>query len=420
MYDIIAMTRQLFREEAIEHQRRRLTGEVFLVQPVKFMIIALCLFCLTILAVVFLIQNTYARKETVSGHLTPDVGLVRVATKEFGVVESVFVEQGASVSTGDKLFSISIEASLQSGEMPTEEMMRVLLEEEEEVSARLRLIEESFDAKKQELGMRILGLERERVDLESQITLQNSRVNIAESQYLTYEQLYNEDAASRLEAESANERWIQSQQELSNLHRQLKDRKSQKELLELQVISLPTEREIAVSEIKERLAGFKQRKTNLMQQAGYVVTAPVSGTVANLRAKVGSSVTPGGFQVAILPEGGQLVAHLFAPTRAAGFVEPGQPVRIMYEAFPFQRFGSANGLVSEVSATVLLPEDGPGSVGIQEPVYKVVVKLEKQYVDAYGEQFSLQDGMALQADIILDRRTLIEWLFEPLIALGRR
>ncbi|MFT6437607.1 MAG: membrane fusion protein, partial [Candidatus Azotimanducaceae bacterium] len=36
-------------------------------------------------------------------------------------------------------------------------------------------------------------------------------------------------------------------------------------------------------------------------------------------------------------------------------------------------------------------------------------------ISAYGKAVALKEGMSLKADIVLDRRSLLEWLFEPLL-----
>jgi membrane fusion protein len=52
--------------------------------------------------------------------------------------------------------------------------------------------------------------------------------------------------------------------------------------------------------------------------------------------------------------------------------------------------------------------------------YAATVKLSKQTVLAYGKEEQLQSGMALEASIALDRRTLFEWVFEPLYSISGR
>ena len=93
----------------------------------------------------------------------------------------------------------------------------------------------------------------------------------------------------------------------------------------------------------------------------------------------------------------------------------------MYQAFPHQKFGTGRGVVTSVSRTVLAPSEVslPG-IQVQEPVFRVRVRLARESVDAYGEALALQPGMLLTADVVIDRRTLVEWLLDPLYAAGRR
>jgi membrane fusion protein len=116
-----------------------------------------------------------------------------------------------------------------------------------------------------------------------------------------------------------------------------------------------------------------------------------------------------------VPTGSALQAELFVPTRAIGFVRVGQEVRILYDAFPYQHFGTYRGRVIKVSQTILMGSDVSIPVEIKEPSYKVTVALDRPDIDAYGESITLQPDMLLRADIILERRSLVNWLLSPLL-----
>jgi membrane fusion protein len=55
-----------------------------------------------------------------------------------------------------------------------------------------------------------------------------------------------------------------------------------------------------------------------------------------------------------------------------------------------------------------------------EPLYRITVALDKQAVQAYGQAQPLAPGMQLDADVLLDRRRLIEWIFEPVLSVAGR
>jgi membrane fusion protein len=101
-------------------------------------------------------------------------------------------------------------------------------------------------------------------------------------------------------------------------------------------------------------------------------------------------------------------------------VQAGQAVRLRYEAFPYQKFGQQIGHVTQVSrapltagelAALALPAVGAGG----EPLFRITVAL-----DALPAGMQLAAGMRMQADVLLERRRLVEWLFEPLLGLRHR
>ncbi len=151
-----------------------------------------------------------------------------------------------------------------------------------------------------------------------------------------------------------------------------------------------------------------------------VVRAPQAGTISTLLAEPGQSVSPAAALATLVPEGAVLQAQLYAPSSAVGFVQPGQVARLRFEAFPYQKFGQQAAHVTQVSRTPLaanelaalaLPVAGNGN----EPMFRITVALDGPPVAN-----PLVAGMRLQADVMLERRRLIEWLFEPLLGLRGR
>lgn len=157
-------------------------------------------------------------------------------------------------------------------------------------------------------------------------------------------------------------------------------------------------------------------------EAEDILVAPIGGRVDDVAVRAGQPVATGALIAVVVPVGGELVAELYVPARAAGFVAAGQPLRLRYEAFPFERYGAQDGVVEDVSRTLLSPDETAGSAGIRprEPVFRVRGRLAAQEVDAYGASVPLRAGMRLTADIVVDRRTLGEWLLDPVYAVTKR
>jgi membrane fusion protein len=185
---------------------------------------------------------------------------------------------------------------------------------------------------------------------------------------------------------------------------------------------LPLAAGSAVGSLERDLALLAQEAAEQDGERRLVVRAPQAGTVSAVLAEPGQNVTPASALASLVPEGASLQAHLFAPSSAVGFVRPDQPVRLRFEAFPYQKFGHQPGRVVQVSRTPLaaselaalsLPAVATGG----EPMFRITVALDET---PEPEALPLSAGMRLQADVLLERRRLAEWLFEPLLGLGSR
>jgi membrane fusion protein len=159
---------------------------------------------------------------------------------------------------------------------------------------------------------------------------------------------------------------------------------------------------------------MRRRKAEIEGRQAYSITAPITGRVAALQVSIGEVADTRVPLMTILPEGGSLEADLYVPSRAVGFVKEGQEVRLLYDAFPYQRFGSYPGTVTMVTKTIIAPQEAATPFALDEPAYRVKVHLKEQEVDAFGEPVPLQPGMTLKARIVLERQSLLSWLLEPL------
>ncbi|HEX6363827.1 MAG TPA: HlyD family efflux transporter periplasmic adaptor subunit, partial [Albitalea sp.] len=190
----------------------------------------------------------------------------------------------------------------------------------------------------------------------------------------------------------------------------------------------PLQTQVAHGEIERELASLEGASAENEAKRTVVIRAPEDGIVAAVLAARGQSVSPDSAVASLLPADARLQAQLFAPSSAVGFVRPSQQVQLRYQAFPYQKFGHHAGEVLQVSRTPLqaaelanlpLPESLKATPSA-EPLYRITVALDRQAVQAYGQAQPLVPGMRLDADVLLDRRRLIEWLFEPLISVTGR
>ena len=171
-----------------------------------------------------------------------------------------------------------------------------------------------------------------------------------------------------------------------------------------------------------QLASLAQERVERDLQYRTTIAAPSTGSIAAVLVEPGQAIMPGTTVATLIPSDSRLEAHLFAPSRSIGFVRAGQEVLLRFLAFPHQKFGSHVARVVAVTRSAISPTD-LGFVpadGSREPLYRIKVELSAQSISAYGREEPLQAGMQVEADIRLDRRRLIEWIFEPLLSLAGR
>jgi membrane fusion protein len=74
------------------------------------------------------------------------------------------------------------------------------------------------------------------------------------------------------------------------------------------------------------------------------------------------------------------------------------------------------GTIVSMSDAVLKPSETAGPMTVKEASYRATARLDRQTITAYDHEMPLRPGMSLKADIVIDRRSLIQWLFDPLLS----
>lgn len=411
----------LFREEAVAFQRdQRQWGEIALVQPVSTTVSVWAIAAAVALIVAFLFVAPYARKETVAGYLAPSAGTARIHAPRTGIVAAVHVKEDDRVEEGQPLLEVATAEIASDGQDVNAAMLDSLSRQRDLLVRQIAAEADRLGTESARVAALVTGLETEAAHLEAQIATQRERIQMMESFVATAARLNPRGFVSDLEFRRREESLLEQRQNLDVLGQQLAARRSQATEQRFALVQLPTQAADRARVLQGELSAAEQRIAEINGRRAYVIRAPVAGRVSALQAKPGRPADPRQLQLTIVPEGSVLRAELFVPTRAAGFVRAGQRVRILYDAFPYQNFGTYGGRVVEVSRTVLTPGDVAAPLELREPVYRIVAELNRPDVDAYGERIPLQPDMLLRADIILDSRTLMAWMVNPLLSAGAR
>lgn len=103
---------ELFRPQAVDHQRRRLDGQVVLAAPLPTALLGGFLIAAVGLALVFASLATYSRKEEVPGWIVPDAGLIRVTARQGGVIAALPAAEGRQVRAGEALAALKLSSDV--------------------------------------------------------------------------------------------------------------------------------------------------------------------------------------------------------------------------------------------------------------------------------------------------------------------
>jgi membrane fusion protein len=363
---------------------------------------------------IFLFVAQYARKETALGYLTPTVGTAKIFVPQRGTIKEVHVQQGDLVREGQPLLTVETNQIAADGVDVNASMLGTLATQKELLAKNIKAEEQRAGSEQERLTALVRGLETEISQLQGQLQLQAERLKVAESDLEAADQLKSKGFMTAVEFKRRQMYVLEQRQAVSALNQQSSARQNQLTETRFTLRQLPTVMAQKVQALRNDLAATDQRIAEINGRRAYVMRAPTSGRVSTLQATVGQSADPQRLQLELIPENAVLQAELLIPARAIGFVEAGQPVRILYDAFPYQHFGTYNGHVVKVSQTLLTSSDAAGPIALKEPAYRVTAALERVDIDAHGKKVALQPDMLLKADIILEKRSLFSWLTSPL------
>jgi membrane fusion protein len=297
----------------------------------------------------------------VQGVLVPDRGLLELRAPATGSLAALHVAADVRVEAGAPLFTLRLDHTLAGEGAVTEQLLDETRVQETALRQQMREVEVLLVNEQRLLAVRVAALER--------ATNLRDRALLAAADY-----------------DAVYAQWLQQQSALGRLVLQR-------------------------AELRSQSAELQKQQVRMTAEQGTTVRAPAAGHVANVLSREGMSIAAGEPVMLLMPEGAVLQAELWLPSSASGFVNPGQRVNLRYEAFPYQKFGVQRARIVEIAeSAVPVRADTP-------PLFRALATLERQDILAFGAPHALRPGMALSADIVVDERSLLEWLLEPLFSI---
>jgi len=410
-------SKELFRAEALAAKDRSSTGTISIATPISFYVVLFLLILAISIFLVFSGFTEYARKDLVKGRLVPKEGAAQIYSQNLGVISEFYVTEGQSVVKGENLVAISSNSFREDGSNAlsyisnqlrnTESMLTKSIENESLlISSVTSKILKEIDFKKLELEEHIKF-----------VNISTTKFKLAQENFEKLESMKQQKLISDTDYQSAQNEYLSQKAILSQA-------KTQKTILESDIAKFESDLELQKllsernsTDLKLKLAETNRELAVNDVKAHYLIKAPVSGVVTSLQFKKGMQTSDVFPLLTILPEDYALHAELYVPSKSIGFVTKNTPIKIMFDAYPYQKFGSFTGNIITISKSVVKGDELRGYRGNEGWLYKIVVDID---VNEIPKQMNLHSGMEISAYMLSEKRTVFEWLFEPLFSIGKK
>lgn len=340
--------------------------------------------------------------------LVPIDGSDPVRAPRSGIVADLRVREGAEVTAGQTMLTIaSQEAGDRGAELGSLDRQlegtaeaRTNLQRKREEERRSEREEERALRERTADLTRLLALAREQLALKEEIVARRQR--LYEKGLTSWEEVMGHELelkqlaldVARLEADRAA-----TEAPLARLVHDVGAR-------EAEFMELERRLQEDVDRYTIRAAALRRQLTG--SEAGAVpVPAPCAGGVLRLLIKArGAVVQEGEMLGEVTCAGARLEAELAMPHSGIGRIRVAQPVKLLYETFPYQRFGVRHGQVRWI---------GPASVATgEETLFRVLVEPEHEPFVVDGQPRMVMPGMRGEARVIVGRRSVLSYAVAPL------
>ena len=178
--------------------------------------------------------------------------------------------------------------------------------------------------------------------------------------------------------------------------------KSEEQLkdLEAQITTLKAEIFQSKSQVKSWEFQLGQR----------VLRAPVSGTIFQLPIqRTGAVVQPSTLIAEIAPKNSSLILRAQMATTESGSLREGMPVKMKFDAYPFQDYGVVEGKLFQISPTSRVTETNQGAIA----TFELEISFNQTCIQTDNACVALTPGQTATAEVIVRQRRVIDLILDP-------
>jgi hemolysin D len=366
---------------------------------------------------------------TAQGALMPDSEVRRVYAPVDGELANLYVAEGQPVSKGDVLARLNARGAIEAATNALQAQLKLENAEREwrQFPEKRELVE---GQRAQEAEARTNAEEARRARDAARAELDKFERVFASTGGGGVSQLQLEGKRNALQAAENAYRVAQARlgdlaarQSQDLVQAQARVESSGEELKRLRLEYEAATNELTTAEEKLRLqlgaarvaaeAATRIRFENIDKDNFLLIVAPVSGIITDVTStqpgdKVQANMPLGG----IAPSGARAVVRVEIPEQDRAFLREGQPAKLKFAAFPYQRYGVINGTLEYIS-----PATKP-SPQTKQPVYEGRVTLERDHYIVADTKVPLRYGMTSTAEVVVRERRLIDLALDPFRQIG--
>lgn len=394
-----------------------------------------------------------------SGVLAPESDVRRIYTPIDGELAEIFMEEGEPVSKGDVLARLNARGAVEAATNALETQLKLQDAEREwkEFPERKALLERRVDSLKQQLEVAMRLYEKRvsqgmaKLEEEQKAQLQQARTELDNARRVRdttrdelgkYQRLFalpGGGGVSQLQVETKRNEYLAAENafrvadaRIAELDARLSQQTSQasadlekanQELVQLRIQHDAATREAATEEDKVRLklqaarlaanSAARIQFENIDKDNFLLIVAPVSGVVTDVAStQPGDKIQANTPLAGIAPKGARPVVKMEVAERDRGFLREGLPVKLKFNAFPYQRYGVIDGVVEFIS-----PATKP-STQDKQPVFDTRVSLARDHYEIGDQKYPLRYGMTATAEIAVRERRVIDLALDPFRQVG--
>lgn len=362
---------------------------------------ALWLCCFVV--IIFIVWAGFAEIDEVTrgeGRIIPSSRLQLIQSLEGGIIDKLLVQEGEMVEAGEALIELdktrffsaymegksqasSLRASIARLEAEVKSNRKISFPEDDAIDSKDIAVETSFfKARREKKRQRVASLK--------------SKMSIVKDELKIIRPLVAEGAVSQMEQ-------LRLEKEIEDLNGQIVQTNNgymQDAYTEL------TQKKAELNALTEMLV---QKKDQLRRT---VITSPVKGMVNDILVTTkGGIVQPGEPIMKVLPIDEQLVIEAKIKPKDIAFLAPGMPARVKVTAYDYTIYGDLKGEVVQISPDTIEEDTTQG----KEFYYQILVHTTKNYLEKENVMLPIRPGMIAQVDILGGKRTILNYILNPLL-----